>query len=92
MDMDYYLENNPDVMLVSIDPILNYFYHGINEWRKLRQSSRGNYLKENHEDVFTDNLNPLLFYILNWIKRMKLNKTSNFFKIIKLIFLSKNIY
>ena len=62
-DVDYYLENYPDVKVVGIDPIKHYLMHG---WREGRNPSEHfntkNYLEYNL-DVEKSFINPLVHYI-----------------------------
>lgn len=69
LDIDYYLNSNPDIRVSGVDPILHYMYHGFKEGRNPNPAFNGDYYFKTHADVRTSNLNPLVHYSLYGINK-----------------------
>ena len=64
-DVDYYLENYPDVKVVGIDPIKHYLMHGWREGRNPNDYFDTFYYLKRYADVSQSSINPLVHYILH---------------------------
>ena len=58
-----YLENNPDVALAGIDPILHYLLHGGEEGRDPSENFSSSMYLRNNPDVRAAGINPLVHYL-----------------------------
>lgn len=63
-DIEFYLENNPDVRKSRINPILHYITNGWKEGRNPSKNFDTNLYLENNQDVKAAGINPLIHYIL----------------------------
>lgn len=64
-DINYYLENNPDVTQSGINPIVHYLLNGGFEGRNPSELFDSSYYLESNPDVKEAGVNPLLHYIQN---------------------------
>jgi len=74
-DIGYYLNNNSDVRLSGVDPILHYMYHGFKEGRNPNPLFDSNFYLKRYNDVKQSNLNPLIHYSLFGIIEGRKTKT-----------------
>jgi len=81
LDLRYYSKNNPNVINLSMDPILHYIYYGFNEGKKPYSTFNGKKYLKTHKDVKNSKLNPLVHYSLYGIKEGR--KTEKYPKVNK---------
>lgn len=62
-DSDFYLQSNPDVLKVGMDPLLHYVRFGFKEWRDPNPLFDTRYYVENNDQVDFSQINPLAHYI-----------------------------
>jgi hypothetical protein len=62
-DVDYYLEQNPDVRLAGVDPIMHYLKWGAAEGRNPSPRFDGGSYLDHHPDVSWAGSNPLVHYL-----------------------------
>jgi hypothetical protein len=62
-DVDYYLEQNPDVRSVGIDPVMHYLKWGAAEGRDPSPRFDSDSYLDNHPEVFWAGTNPLVHYL-----------------------------
>ncbi|HEX4044012.1 MAG TPA: glycosyltransferase [Xanthobacteraceae bacterium] len=62
-DVRFYLDENPDVRLAGIDPVIHYLAHGAVEGRNPSPTFWTSYYRENNGDVRESNVNPFYHYL-----------------------------
>lgn len=84
----YYIEKNPDIKKIGIDPILHYIFKGYKEERNPSSRFDGKYYLKKYLDVEKAHINPLIHYLLygqyenRQYKSLKSYKFKNEYKII----------
>lgn len=74
-DVQYYLENNPDVKNANVNPIKHYLEIGWKENRECTPIFDGNEYLRRHIDIYKKGINPLLHYELNKGKEKSIEKS-----------------
>jgi hypothetical protein len=62
-DVNYYLEQNPDVRLAGVDPVMHYLQWGAAERRNPSLYFNSNSYLDQHPDVFAAGVNPLVHFL-----------------------------
>lgn len=62
-DVDYYLEQNPDVRLAGVDPVTHYLEWGAAEGRNPSLHFDGDSYLDHYPDVFGAGVNPLVHFL-----------------------------
>jgi hypothetical protein len=62
-DVDYYLEQNPDVRLAGIDPVMHYLKWGAAEGKNPSPRFDGDSYLDHYPEVFWAGTNPLVHYL-----------------------------
>ncbi len=83
----YYLNNNKNILLSGMDPLIHYIYYGCKENKLPSDIFDGKYYLNKYKDVKTSGMNPLIHYSLYGINE---NKKTKYGKKISVIVTSYN--
>ncbi len=75
-DVEFYLENYPDVKDDGMDPLKHYYYHGWKEGRNPSNSFNTNFYITTYPDVKNAGINPLFHFVRYGKKEKRLTQQS----------------
>lgn len=62
-DRKYYIDNNPDVIIDNLDPLVHYLEHGWKEGRKPSHGFNGDLYLALNPDIASAEINPLVHFV-----------------------------